>query len=173
MNNRRQFLSALSAAGLIAALPRPSFAAESLPAPTGKVMLRITGSISNTNAEGAALFDRPMLEAIGMTSVETKTPWFTDRVRFEGVLMRQLMALIGASGTELKVRALNDYASEIPISDFATYDVILALKRNGNYMEISDKGPLFVVYPYDSAPELQSQKYYSRSPWQVAKMEVA
>ena len=49
---------------------------------------------------------------------------------------------------------------------------MLALKRNGAYMPVRDKGPLFIVYPYDSSPELKHQKYYSRSAWQVAKMIV-
>ena len=37
-------------------------------------------------------------------------------------------------------------------------------------MRIRDKGPLFIVYPYDSSAGLQNQIYYSRSAWQVSKM---
>ena len=58
------------------------------------------------------------------------------------------------------------------MEDFGRYHPIVALKRDGHYMEVRDKGPLFVVYPYDSAPELRSQRFYSRSPWQIARMEV-
>ena len=47
------------------------------------------------------------------------------------------------------------------------WQVLLALKRNGAYMPVRDKGPLFIVYPYDSSPELKHQKYYSRSAWPV------
>jgi hypothetical protein len=68
--------------------------------------------------------------------------------------------------------ALNDYTTEIPVDDFTKYNVILALKRDGEYMPVRDKGPLFIVYPYDSDPELRSQKYYSRSAWQVARLIV-
>jgi hypothetical protein len=50
--------------------------------------------------------------------------------------------------------------------------VILAIKRNGEYMSVRDKGPLFVIYPYDSSPDLKSQTYYARSAWQVAKIDV-
>ena len=39
-------------------------------------------------------------------------------------------------------------------------------------MPVREKGPLFIVYPYDSAPEIRHQKYYSRSAWQVARMVV-
>ncbi len=46
------------------------------------------------------------------------------------------------------------------------------MKRDGNYMAVRDKGPLFIIYPYDSDPQLQSQTYYTRSAWQVAKLIV-
>ncbi|EPO9964680.1 oxidoreductase, partial [Enterobacter roggenkampii] len=52
------------------------------------------------------------------------------------------------------------------------YNAILALKVNGEYMRIRDKGPSFIVYPYDSLPELNNQIYYSRSAWQVSKMKI-
>jgi hypothetical protein len=39
-------------------------------------------------------------------------------------------------------------------------------------MPVRDKGPLFVIYPYDSRPELKSQLYYGRSAWQVSKLVI-
>ena len=58
-------------------------------------------------------------------------------------------------------------------ADFARHDVILALKRDGQYMSVRDKGPLFIVYPFDSDPALRHQRYYSRSAWQLARLVVA
>ena len=58
------------------------------------------------------------------------------------------------------------------MEDVTRYNVILAVKRNGEYMPVRDKGPLFIIYPFDSNPELKSQTYYSRSVWQVAKIVV-
>ncbi|MDF2120211.1 molybdopterin-dependent oxidoreductase [Roseiarcaceae bacterium H3SJ34-1] len=144
----------------------------SLGIPSGKPILRITGKISRRNDNDAAVFDGAMLESLGMVSFETMTPWYTDKVMFEGVPMAKLLASVGASGDRVRVTALNDYTSEIPVEDFEKYGVILALKRNGQYMPVSDKGPLFIVYPFDAVPELKSQKFYSRSAWQVARMEV-
>jgi len=100
------------------------------------------------------------------------TPWYNNMVKFEGVRMDTLMRHVGATGSSITATALNDFSSEIPISDFDQYGVLLALKRDGNYMPVRDKGPLFIVYPYDSSPELQAQKFYSRSAWQLAQMVV-
>ena len=49
---------------------------------------------------------------------------------------------------------------------------VLAFLRNGDEMSVRDKGPLWVVYPYDSTPEYQSELIYSRSVWQLARIEV-
>ncbi len=39
-------------------------------------------------------------------------------------------------------------------------------------MAVRDKGPLFVIYPYDSNTELQSELYFGRSAWQLRTIEV-
>ena len=143
-----------------------------LATPAEKKVLTITGTITNTNDGNAAVFDRPMLEALGSDGFKTTTPWYNGEVSFEGVRMDALMRYVGAKGDSVLVTALNDFSTEIPISDFSRYGVLLALKRDGNYMPVRDKGPLFIVYPYDSSPELKTQKYYSRSAWQVAKFIV-
>ena len=39
-------------------------------------------------------------------------------------------------------------------------------------MPVRDKGPLFIIYPFDSSAELRSEPYYSRSAWQLRTIEV-
>ena len=58
------------------------------------------------------------------------------------------------------------------MEDLAIHRPILALKRNGQYMPIRDKGPLFIMYDYDSNPQLRSQTFYGRSAWQVKSLVV-
>jgi hypothetical protein len=149
-----------------------AIAAAGLGQPAEKPILTVMGKISNTNKDGAAQFDRAMLEQIGMVSFTTSTPWYKEPVAFEGVPLAKVMQAVGAKGERLVAVALNDYSAELPMDDIAKYNVILALKRNGEYMPVRDKGPLFIVYPFDSNPDLKNQKFYSRSVWQVARIEV-
>ncbi|KGB01664.1 molybdopterin-dependent oxidoreductase [Leclercia pneumoniae] len=146
--------------------------AGELPKPTGKVLLTLSGNIENTNEDGKAVFDVASLEKLGMVTFQTTSPWYNGRTTFTGISLQKLMDYVGAKGSLVKVTALNDYTTEIPLSDFKKYNVILAMKVNGEYMRIRDKGPLFVVYPYDSMPELNNQIFYSRSAWQVSKMSI-
>jgi hypothetical protein len=92
--------------------------ADTLPVPTDNPILNVSGKIAITNKDGAAVFDRAMLETLGMVSFETTTPWFTGKEKFEGVPMAKLMKTLGASGDTLVViiTALNDYTSEPPLA---------------------------------------------------------
>ncbi|WP_442873114.1 oxidoreductase [Aurantimonas sp. A3-2-R12] len=162
---------AMVLAGLYIFLTGLAFAGE-LATPTGKVILTISGEIAVTNAGDSAEFDRAMLESLGMVSFRTRTPWYDKPVTFEGVSLDKLMTLVGATGDRVRAIALNDYMTEIPIEDFARHGTIIALKRDGEYMPVRDKGPLFIVYPYDSDAALQSQTYYGRSAWQLSKLIV-
>jgi hypothetical protein len=143
-----------------------------LPSPKGQTILTIEGKIGTTNAGATAEFDRAMLEDMGMVTVETTTPWFDGPVKFEGVSADAVMKRVAAEGSEVVAVALNDFRTTIPFTDFSKFGVILALKRDGEYMPISDKGPLFIVYPYDSDPQLQTQQFYARSAWQLARLIV-
>ncbi|AEN64794.1 hypothetical protein Entas_2059 [Enterobacter soli] len=146
--------------------------AGELTKPTGKVLLTMSGKIENTNENGKAVFDIATLEKLGVVSFQTTSPWYNGRTTFTGISMQKLMDYVGAKGTVVKVTALNDYTTVIPLSDFKNYNVILAFKINGEYMRVRDKGPFFIVYPYDSLPELNNQIYYSRSAWQVSRMSI-
>ena len=146
-----------------------SLASISAFAGSGDVVLTIDGGVAGGKAIELTVAD---LEALGSATIRTGTPWDDQVVTFEGVPMRALMDKVGAAGEDLAIVALNNYRTEVPLADFAKYDVILALKKDGAYMPVSDKGPLFVVYPFDAHPELKTELYYGRSAWQVRSMTV-
>lgn len=144
----------------------------SLPMPDGKVLLEISGDIRYTNNGDKACFDREMLDALPNRVVTTLTPW-TDRERqFRGPLLRDLLSRVGAQGDQLRVEALNHFSGEIPVSDIQNYAVILAMTMDGEPLAIRDFGPLFVLYPFDENPELNTENIRYRSVWQVAKIHV-
>lgn len=147
-------------------------AADPLPAPQGPVILLISGDIGVTNTPEGAAFDRQMLIDLGQTEMRTTTPW-TDGVQvFEGVLARTVIERVEADGTTVKAAALNDYTVEMPMDDFMNYDVLLAIKMNGEEMRVSDKGPIWIVYPRDDVPELQNRQLNDRWVWQLKSLQV-
>lgn len=144
-----------------------------LPAPKGPVVLTVRGKVGAAE-DGTVSFDMATLEQIGLVRFTTKTEWTDGPVEFEGVLLKDLLAVLEAGGDaeKLVLKALNDYISTMPISDANDYPVILAIKENGEYMSVRERGPLWVVYPQDAYPEVGRREFLSRWVWQLAEIGV-
>ncbi len=154
----------------ILALTLLSRAGLALAPPDGPVVLTVSGKIDHPNAGQTAVFSLRMLEALPQQTFITKTPWYSQPVEFTGPLLRDVLAAAGAKGTRMTAIALNDYKTEIPVSDAMQQTVILARLRDGKPMPVRDKGPLFIVYPFDTKAELQTELYYNRSAWQLSRL---
>ena len=148
----------------------PSVAVADLAGPTGRVILTVSGSIQNTTNGTQADFDLALLESLGLKEVITETPWTNGPVAFQGVLVRDLIAKLGASGQHMRAVALDDYRIEIPLSDFEKYDAVLATRREGEPMRVRDKGPIWIIYPWTDHPELQNDEDYAKAIWQVREL---
>lgn len=146
--------------------------ADELPHPTGTVVLTITGDIAKTNGDGAARFDLDMLRAIGETSFETDTIWTAGVATFTGVELDDLLAYVGATGSQVDARAINDYAVVVPVTDGVDGGPIVAYEMNGQAMSRRDKGPLWLIYPYASSSSYRTEVIYARSIWQLDRMHV-
>ena len=165
-------MKSLVLAALLALVPFMPAGAANIDAPKGKVILTVTGNIQNKNDESGAKFDLSMLEKIPGRQASMETPWTDGETVFDGPLLRSILEHVGASGKTMNIIAINDYAAEIPMEDAEKLDTMLALKMNGSLLSVRDKGPLFLIYPFDKNPELYNEKYFSRSVWQIKKIEI-
>lgn len=168
-NVRRSLILALPA--LAAAAAAPALRAQTPPA--GRVVLTIAGKIGRGQTAAGLDLDMAALEALPQRSFTTATPWYKAPVAFTGPLLRDVLALAGAQGTQLTAVALNDYKVELPFDDVRRWDVVLARLLNGKPMATRDKGPLFIIYPFHESAELRSERYYARCAWQLRRLIVA
>lgn len=120
----------------------------------------------------ASEWDMSGLKALPQRSFTTHTPWYQQPVTFTGPLVRDVLNASKVSGVTITAMALDEYKSRIPLSDVNKFDVILAHSINGEPLNPKNKGPLFIVYPFDSKKELQSVLYYQRSVWQLKSLTV-
>lgn len=160
----------LRAATLMVALASPGFGAE-LAAPKGDVLLTVSGNVGVSNSNDAAALDRDMLEAMTSTTITTSTIWTEGVHSFQGVSLKDLVEALDIKGTTLRATAVNDYAIEIPLSDAVEGGPIIAYRIDGNEMSLRDKGPLWVIYPYDANADYRKEVIYSRSIWQLDRIE--
>jgi hypothetical protein len=138
--------------------------AEDLQVLTGPAILTISGDIEQL--EGAALM------ALSATTFETSTIWTDDVHSFTGVSLQTLALEMGVSDGWFLATAINDYSVKIPMSDAVEGGPIVAYLMNGEEMSIRDKGPLWVIYPYDSDADFRSEVVFTRSIWQLDRLVV-
>lgn len=167
MKTRRIF----SASALLCALS-VSFSALALEAPKERPILAVSGKIAEKNAGEVARFDMKMIEALPQHTFTTSTPWFDKPVKFTGPLLSDVLAAVKASGTTISAVAINDYKITIPAGDTSKFKVIVARLIDDKPIPVREKGPLFVVYPFDSSAELRTSTYYERSIWQLKALDI-
>jgi hypothetical protein len=154
----------LRAFGLVLGLLMASLvsAAEIAPA---KIILTVAGPLKTSQVFSLADLDKFPQKKLTVT-----TPWYAEPQTFEGPLLRDVLKAAGVKGKLMKFRALNDYTIEVPASDVEKYDVVLASRLNGKTMSVREKGPLFVMYPFDRHEELRKTDYFSRCAWQLKQI---
>jgi hypothetical protein len=157
---------------MVAASALCALSAMALDKPEGRVVLTVSGSVSQANNGSNAVFDMKMLEKLPQKTFSTQTPWYPTPVSFTGPLLRDVLAAAGAKGHKITAVALNDYKTEIPFDDAVKFDAIVARLMNDKTMPIREKGPLFIVYPFDTKAELRNEIYYNRSAWQLSGLQI-
>ncbi|WP_339109685.1 molybdopterin-dependent oxidoreductase [Thioclava sp. GXIMD4216] len=160
----RYLKSALAILALVIAsalTPLPSHAAQTV--------LTVLGAPDH---DGPVPMDMAALKALPAASFTTTTTWTQGPQAFTGIYMADFLAAFHVTGGSVKLTAVNDYSVTVPVSDLRQHEALLAYERNGSVMSVRDKGPLWLVYPFDSDEDLRNEVVYSRSIWQVVKIEI-
>lgn len=137
------------------------------------IVLTISGAVAPSDDGETWRLSMSDLKALPVARFDTVTIWTDGTQTFEGVSLRALLDHVGASDGDLEAVALNDYAVTIPASDAVEGGPIVAYAHNGQAMSVRDKGPLWVVYPFDANDTYKSEEYYARSIWQLDRIVVA
>lgn len=163
-------------AGLFASLLLPFtvgvLAAGTLPTPSDRPLLTVSGDINVTNVGDTAQFDLEMLQSMEPINFATTTIWTAGTKSFVGVPLAALLKQLGVTSGTLKATAINDYSVDIPVADINEHAPIIAFSMDDTLMSRREKGPLWIVYPYDSDANYRSETVYSRSIWQLDRIEV-
>ena len=149
-------------------------AGDAVPAPQSEPVLTIAGNIGQTNQTDQLVFDMDTLEDVGLVEYTVPDPFLEKDVTYQGVLLKDLLAVAqaDAAAATLSATALNDYQINIPFADFSDKDVIIATRRDGERMPVSDKGPLEIVFPYHQMSGFDEELFNAYWIWQLKSLEI-
>lgn len=143
-------------------------------APAAPLSLDIDGEVRVTNdaAHTAWHFSEAQLLELPVHAISTSTTW-TPRSTFTGPLLSDVLKAVGAHGSEIEIHTIDDYTCIVPVADAARYGVVLAYAMNGKRLEVSDFGPLFLIYPRDQYPlDLGGAAGDAKFAWQIKSMTI-
>lgn len=173
----------LVASVLLGAVPDRAAAADAMP------VLTVTGAIKSTNRppfdpfrdtlfnaldtsfEKAYTLNRKDLVAMPQVRIEVRYPGWPHPVRVRGPLLKDVLALVGVTGTTVTVHGLDGFAWEFAIADIQTGTFVLALEADGEPLALGGRGPIWLVFPPGSYAE-QSTDDDSGLVWAVFHMRV-
>lgn len=149
-------------------------AADSPECPTG-AMLAVTGKIKNFNDKASAShrFSEAELLKLPVKKLKTGSEW-TPVAEWTGPTIEHVLKVTGvdASATKLRAVAHDGFAAMIPLSDLATYGPLVAHTKDGQRIADPKHGPLFIAYPRDQFPELQTPAAGVKFVYALCKIEV-
>lgn len=135
-------------------------------------MLTVSGVASDNGAQQTAQYDLNSLARMERVEFQTTTIWTDGPQTFTGVPLATLLKQHGADSGSIRAVGLNDYSVEIPIEDISTDAPIIAYLRDGKPMPRRNKGPLWIVYPFDRDANYRSETTFSRSVWQLDRIDI-
>ena len=146
--------------------------AQVLRKPTGPVLLTVSGLISQHNGPNVAEFDLAMLNALPESQIVTKTPWHSAPAKFSGPALKTILNTVDSKGKSFRLTAQDRYEASIPIEDLDNFGPVLALRMDGKNLSVRSRGPVLLMYPFDSYPQIDTDIYYGRSVWQLIHIVV-
>ncbi|MBI1416916.1 MAG: oxidoreductase [Limimaricola sp.] len=153
-----------------------SLRADTAPDPSNTtVLLTIVGDATTSGETPATLkLTRADLESLPQVTFTTSTLWTEGKLTFSGPTLRSVLDRAGVpAGTTIEAVALNDYRVTFMPSDIDAALPIIATRIDGQPFDIRNRGPLWIVYPYDRGAEYATREKLALSIWQLISLRTS
>jgi hypothetical protein len=158
---RRNFLQMSALGPLASLLPSESLASTTL--------LTVSGDVAG---QSPYTFDDQDLSALEQVEFSTTTIWTPGPQKFSGPSLKTLLETVGAGPGPLSLQAVNDYSVILSQDMIEENAPIIANRINDRTFSVREKGPLWLVFPYDRRIDYQQEEVYAVSVWQLTQITV-
>lgn len=139
------------------------------------VVLTVYGNI-NINEHNYSHLDFTLseLQTLTQANITTAHPWSTEPRHYHGVDMNTLLdSLFNQQKIlSLQLEALNDFSIAVNWEQISSYSPILAWQENKRVISRRNKGPLWLILPFDQVPKVQQADFLHFMVWQLRIIRV-
>lgn len=127
--------------------------------------VRLKGAIKELAPTAVTISE---LEKLPLAEYSVFNPYRKERKTYKGVLMKELVIAFGAPGvTKISIIAVDGYQSEFVEDEWLKWDILFAIRSDGKLMGPDVNGPMKVVMPYDTSPEMDRILYEPKWIWAI------
>lgn len=110
--------------------------------------------------------------ALGEKPLTTTTPWTEGEHIFEGASLASVLALAGIEEGKVVATALDGYTFEVPLAAAFDAGAYVAVSQDGELMQVREKGPFWIIFPWSERPELVNREIRNWAVWHLARLKV-
>lgn len=147
--------------------------AETDAASSQNVLLDVKVTDNPTVDGRSVAFDRSKLDALPQHEFKTSTIWTVGQREYSGPSLHDILTTAGVSGGTIHLVAANGYEVNMAWEEIEKTVPIVASKIDGAPFSLREKGPLWVVFPYDQDPRYRTEAIYALSIWQLTEVRVS
>jgi hypothetical protein len=142
---------------------------KGLPAPTGNVILKVTGDIVNPNVDDECQFGAALIEQYAVDQT-IDDPWMGDGLEYRGIPLSKLWELCGGSeeATVAMLVAKDGMTVEIAREDLKQWPIMLAYQVGGTDLVDEVGGPVKLVFPAEARGTYTDEQWM----WWAAEVKV-
>lgn len=111
------------------------------------------------------------LAQLRQDAIETKTAWTQGETTFAGPAFTDVLNKAGFNGDTVTAESADGHAVAIPRTKLTSDGAILALTMNGAPLP-PDRGPFWIIFPYDRSADLKDKQHELWSASSVTKLTV-
>lgn len=127
----------------------------------------------NNAADGRSVsFTYEELLALPQTAFRTSTIWTSGVDSYSGPSLAAVLAAADMPQDDLLISAINDYNVTFPADKISNDAPVLAVQVNGTPFSIREKGPIWVLFPFDDDDRYRAEDYFALSVWQLRQIDV-
>jgi hypothetical protein len=118
-------------------------------------------------------FDLAQLDALPQVDVVTSTQWTEGVLTFSGPSLAAVLTAAELPMAPVDAVATNGYAVRLSFPPGDETVPIVATRIDGVPIDRRDKGPLWVVFPYDADDTYRTAEVFAQSIWHLERLIAA
>lgn len=124
------------------------------------------------NGQPVGLITQQQIQGLPQHEFSTATPW-GQAATYRGPRLTEVLQQAGLNSPSVILTAADDYKVTLSLADLQLYQPILAWRRDGQPLPLRDRGPYWLMFNFDSTPDLRNDVWYYRAIWQVVSITVS